>query len=66
MSDPDEADIIIDGEQKDQLTCRTFVVSPGKHSVRVAKLNAKVNCIEEVDVDPTTTKIMTCPKGQKS
>jgi hypothetical protein len=65
LSDPDKANIIIDGEQKDELTCRTFVVSPGKHSVRVAQLNTKVNCTEEVNVDPKTTKTVTCPKGQK-
>jgi hypothetical protein len=65
LSDPDKANIIIDGEQKDELTCRTFVVSPGKHSVRVAQLNTKLNCTEEVTVDPETTKTVTCPKGQK-
>ena len=64
LSDLDKANIIIDGDQKDELTCRTFVVSPGKHSVRVAKLNTKVNCTQEVTVDPKTTKTVTCPKGQ--
>jgi hypothetical protein len=63
LSEPDLANIAIDGDRKDERSCRTFVVSPGSHKVREYKLGTRVDCSEQVNVSPQETRSVSCPKG---
>ena len=62
LSEPDLATITIDHEKKNELSCRTFVVSPGDHTVAVLKPKSRVNCSEKVTVAADATEQVTCPK----
>jgi hypothetical protein len=64
LSDPDEARITIDNDKKEEFTCRSFVVSPGDHSVVVVKPGTRVNCSEKVKVNALETATVVCPKGK--
>jgi hypothetical protein len=64
ISEPDEAGITIDGDKKDEFTCRTFVVSPGDHTVDVFKPRTPVNCSEKVTVVAGAAETVVCPKGK--
>jgi hypothetical protein len=64
LSVPDQARISIDHDKKPQLTCRSFVVSPGTHTVDVTKLGTRANCAEQVTVAADATETVRCPKGE--
>lgn len=64
LSDPDEARITIDDEKKEEFTCRSFVISPGDHTVAVVKPATRVNCAEKVRVNELETATVVCPKGK--
>lgn len=62
VSNPDGASIHIDHED-DGLTCKTFVVSPGEHSVSVDGGKDNLHCEGKVKVGEGETKRYCCPKG---
>lgn len=59
ISTPERESITIDGEGRGD-TCKTFVVSPGKHTVTV---QGKNKCSGDVVVGEGKTERFCCPKG---
>ena len=59
VSTPEKESITIDGQEKGN-TCKTFVVSPGKHTVAV---HGKTDCTGDVVVGEGKTERFCCPKG---
>jgi hypothetical protein len=62
VSTPDQASIAIDGVARGD-TCRSFVVSPGIHEVKVHKDQGKLDCTGTVSVGSGTTERFCCPRG---
>jgi hypothetical protein len=58
-STPEKASITLDGQDKG-ITCNTFVVSPGTHTVTV---HGKTDCTGSVLVGESKTERFCCPKG---
>lgn len=65
VSQPDRAQIAIDGDKKPYFTCRTFVISPGDHIVSIIKPGTRVRCSDKVHVDEDSTARAVCPHQAK-
>jgi hypothetical protein len=60
-SEPAGAIVTINGQQMQQRTNATFVVSPGRYQVSVINSNPRLNCPSKpVELPPGQTLVITC------